>query len=504
MKLYQGHKSRLSKNMLDLIKSMFEDAPVYVCILEGPEHRLQYANKIFRQLYGGRIFPAGTRAQEVLRLFRGSEKEVRDRTAVLDKVYNTGEAFIGNEFKTSFTSEVKNDSGEAYFNLICQPLETTSGEVYGLFITGYEVTEHLKARQEKAYSKKRLTIALEGADVGFWELNLKENSLDYTTKQCKAHFGFSPDEEFSLKDFYMAIHPEDRGYIKKNIRNSIIGSGEYKVEYRVLRSRTSVHWIMSRGQCLYDENDRPYRLIGITMDITKSKEAEKKLEKAVKIRDDFLAIASHELQTPIAGIRAHAELLQWQLEETDNEGYMEQIAKINKGISQLSELTRNLLDFSRIKEGEVQLQKDEFLLGQLINEKVETLDSVSQHELQVEGEKNVKVFADKIRIGQVLTNLIDNAIKYSPAAGKIIVRYTRTKDRTVISIIDFGIGVHAKEREKIFERFYKGGGRLKDTYPGFGIGLYTSLQIVKQHDGDLWVEDNSGEGSVFSFSLPNK
>lgn len=490
-------------NEVEVLKKMFEYAPVYVCLLEGPDHRLKYMNKIFRQLYGGVDLPEGTPAEKILSEFKGAgEKEINERMQLLDSIYNSGEAFIANEFQSFFGYRGENESEEAFFNLICQPMKDEKEETYGLFITGYEVTEHVRARQEKAYSKERLTLAIEGADIGFWETDLKRGELDYTNEQCKVHFGYSPGDEFTRDDFYNAIHPEDRPAVKEKAQDAMENAGNFKVEYRVQHSDGSLRWILARGQTLTDSDGQPYRFIGITLDITESKEAEKKLKEAVRIRDDFLAIASHELQTPITSVRTLSELLELKLKKDGEQEYAGQAAKINKGINQLSKFIANLLDFSRIQEGKLQLEKSDLILNDLIKDTVESIQPISDHDVIIEAVDNISVHVDEFRIGQVITNLVNNAIKYSPESEKIIVRAKEKEDQVIVSVVDFGIGVSEHERETIFQRFYKGNQPHKKTYPGFGIGLFISSQIVQQHGGDIWVEDNNGKGSEFKFSLP--
>lgn len=495
-------QSGFGTNEVESLKSMFEHAPVYVCLLEGADHRLKYMNKIFRQLYGGTKFPEGTPAEQILTEFKATRAEVEERMQLLNSIYQSGESFIANEFQSFFGYRGDRESGEAYFNLICQPMKDEQEKTYGLFITGYEITEHVKARLEKTYSKERLRLAIEGANIGFWEMDLQEGKLDYTNGQCKAHFGYSPGDEFTLENFYNAINSEDRPAVEEEVQTAMKSGGIYKMEYRVRHPDNSTHWILARGQTLKDENGQPYRFIGITQDITENKGAEEKLKEAVQIRDDFLAIASHELQTPIISVRTFSELLELRLKRDGEETYVDQVARIKKGINQLSKLVANLLDFSRIQEGKLQLEKSNFFLSSVIRERVEAIQPISGHDFKVEVPDEISLEGDAFRIGQVITNLLTNAVKYSPESEKIIVQAKEEGEQVVISVIDFGTGVSEHERETIFQRFYKGKKPLKKTYPGFGIGLFISSQIIQQHGGEIWVEDNNGKGSEFKFTLP--
>lgn len=231
-------------------------------------------------------------------------------------------------------------------------------------------------------------------------------------------------------------------------------------------------------------------------------EKNEQLKEAVKLRDTFFSIASHELQTPVTSMKIRSELFERQLQDADDPRYIEQVGKINSQIKHLSKLTSKLLDVSRIQRGKLTLEKEFFSLDELIEETQEALNHVSQHDIEVQGKTETKICVDRNRIGQVLTNLIGNAIKYSPHAGRVIVRYGQKNSEVKVSIVDFGIGISEEDQQRIFERFFKGGEGDKDTYPGFGIGLYISSQIIERHGGEIWMEDNPEGGLIFSFSLP--
>lgn len=153
--------------------------------------------------------------------------------------------------------------------------------------------------------------------------------------------------------------------------------------------------------------------------------------------------------------------------------------------------------------GKLDYQEEVFDLNALVQETVENLQAgTCTHQLLSEGGTVAQVYGDTDRIGQVLTNLITNAIKYSPAADRVIIRLAKDADNVVVSVQDFGIGIAGTYQKRIFERFYQVTDAAEKTYPGLGIGLYISSEIIKRHHGDIWVESQKGAGSTFSFSLP--
>ncbi|MBV9707530.1 MAG: HAMP domain-containing histidine kinase, partial [Chloroflexi bacterium] len=162
-------------------------------------------------------------------------------------------------------------------------------------------------------------------------------------------------------------------------------------------------------------------------------------------------------------------------------------------------------DVSRMQSGKLALRMEPCDLDAFIEETVENVQvATSTHQLFVEGRTGAQVFGDKERLGQVFVNLFTNAIKYSPCADKVIVRLVRDADqkRAIVSVQDFGIGIDKTHHEKIFERFYQVTDPEEKTYPGLGIGLYISSEIVTLHHGRMWVESSKGQGATFFVALP--
>ena len=151
----------------------------------------------------------------------------------------------------------------------------------------------------------------------------------------------------------------------------------------------------------------------------------------------------------------------------------------------------------------MEYERKELPMGELIKETVQSVQRINKtHKIQIDSQTNTKVMVDKSRIGQVLTNLINNAIKYSPNADKIIVSSKKVYGNVIVSVQDFGIGIPKNQQLKVFDRFYQVDNPRAKTYPGLGLGLYISKEIITKHGGELWLESKEGKGSTFYFSLP--
>ncbi len=245
----------------------------------------------------------------------------------------------------------------------------------------------------------------------------------------------------------------------------------------------------------------------IARDVTQRIEADRKqqlytekLQELNKYKDEFMAMASHELKTPVTVIKANLQIVQQLLQGNRN---LDFINKTLKQIDKLSDFITNLLDISKIQVGKLQLNPSRFDLNILLKEITDNIQqTTSTHTIILaEAGKQLFAYADKDRLDQVIINLLTNAIKYSPNAKDIFVDACKNNGQIIVSIKDNGIGIPQEDIGNIFYRFYRVGG-LAATFAGSGIGLYISAEIIKQHGGKIWAESKIGEGSVFYFSIP--
>jgi signal transduction histidine kinase len=236
----------------------------------------------------------------------------------------------------------------------------------------------------------------------------------------------------------------------------------------------------------------------------KYKEAEIRKNKEFEAqKDDFMNIASHELKTPVTSLKIYTQLMQ-QLVDKHNDGeYQRFLDKMSDQINKLTGLISDLLDVTRIQAGKMPLAISHFNLSKCITDNIEVLQaSTFTHQIHFHNHLQSKVYGDRDRISQVVNNLLTNAIKYSPQSDHIIVTASNEKDRIVVGVQDFGIGIQKKNQLKIFDRFFRVIEADEKTYPGLGIGLYISSEIIKRHHGKIWVKSEKGKGSLFCFSLP--
>ncbi len=176
---------------------------------------------------------------------------------------------------------------------------------------------------------------------------------------------------------------------------------------------------------------------------------------------------------------------------------------MNEQLNKLTELITDLLNLSRMQTGQLLYREEYFDLDALVQEIMEQLQATtSTHQLLLKRKTHAQIFGDRDRLGQVLINLLANAIKYSPQADTVIVRMSTEQDHVRVDVQDFGLGISEAHHEKIFDQFYQVTDPEVQTFPGLGIGLYISWEIIKRHHGRLWVKSAKGSGSTFSFCIP--
>jgi len=251
------------------------------------------------------------------------------------------------------------------------------------------------------------------------------------------------------------------------------------------------------ASCVRSAKGEPMNGILNVRDITREREQEEQ-------RSTFISVISHELQTPIAIIKGYASTLARTDAMLDPEALRSRLLAVEEEADRLNKLVGNLLYASRIQAGGLQMEIAPLDLARLVQGVVRRLRAKSPDcsvTLDIPPQLPT-VMADRDRIEEVLQNLLDNAIKYSPQHPTVTVTCRATGDEVIVSVSDAGIGISLRDQEQIFHRFQRIGNHLTSTSPGAGLGLYICRAIVEAHGGQIWVESTLHEGSTFSFSLP--
>jgi two-component system sensor histidine kinase/response regulator len=252
---------------------------------------------------------------------------------------------------------------------------------------------------------------------------------------------------------------------------------------------------------LYEQN----RILNEMQDSLKKeiefrKVAQLEAQDASRRKDEFMSIASHELKTPLASMKAYVQLLGRSIGKDEKvKGYVDRtLAQINK----LNSLIVDLLDTSRIENGKLKFNESLFNFSKLLKESVEIIgQTYPDYNIHVYGESNALVLGDEMRLEQVILNYMTNAIKYSPDRRELEIYSSLENNFLVVAVKDYGIGIPKENQADVFRKFYRAEGVAK-RFQGLGIGLYICFEIIRRHNGKCWLESEPGKGSTFYFSLP--
>lgn len=358
--------------------------------------------------------------------------------------------------------------------------------------------ERIIALEKLKDSKEELEVILKNIADGI-TVQDSMGKLIYANKSAVEASGYKSEEEMlkaPILDYIKRFEIfDERGnnFPFENLPGRrAIDEENPSVTLKFVERKTGIsRWINISSTAIRHIDGTPRLVVNVMHDKTREKEIEQR-------KDDFISMASHELKTPITTIKAFSQLLKKKFANSESIKLFE---KMDDQLNTLTELVNELLDITKIQQGRLGIHKNKFDLQVIIEDIIAAMQSITNHKIVFENSSKVEVVGDKERIGQVITNFISNAIKYSSDKEKIIVKLTKKENQCIFSVQDFGIGIPVKEQEKVFERFYRAEDEQK-TYPGLGLGLYISSEIIKQHSGKIWVSSIFGKGATFYFSLP--
>lgn len=304
--------------------------------------------------------------------------------------------------------------------------------------------------------------------------------------------------------YYEVLRPQDRQGNALGAQDSLIlqafsTQGNVQREL-VISARDGQRFdVFVTASCVLSSRGEPTGGILNVRDITREREQEEQ-------RSTFISVISHELQTPIAIIKGYASTLARAEARLDQETLRSRLQAIEEEADRLNKLVGNLLYASRIQAGGLQMDIAPLDLSSLIQTvslrlRVKSPDVTVKLDLPPH---LPAVMADPDRIEEVLQNLLDNAVKYSPKQRVITVAARATSDEVIVSIGDEGMGISLRDQEQIFDRFYQVGSSMSHSIQGAGLGLYICRSIIEAHGGQIWVQSALHEGSTFSFSLPRE
>ncbi|MHA1987331.1 MAG: PAS domain S-box protein [Promethearchaeota archaeon] len=394
-------------------------------------------------------------------------------------------------------------------------IKDDQGNLTGILSVGNDMTDRRRAAQEIKESEEKFRTITEQNFIGI--AILQDYKLNYVNQQFSETLGYSPKEliKWKSKKLFDLVHPEDRDSFFISIANRDRNEGgiPLKLQFRILTKTGSIIWLEIFSKSITYKG-RQADLIS-TMDITGKKEAERivleenrKLIALNKMRKDIITRVSHELKTPLTSIYGASQLLLKHLNLSIDDEVLNFIEIFHRGALRLKKLVENLTDASRIEYGKLELNIKQFDLITIIKECIDEMSYLIDNRkliLNSELPNKLLVNVDKIRLQQVITNILSNAIKNTPMNGNINVSLVNNLEYTDIQIRDSGVGLTEKEKELLFEKFGKierYGMDLGVDIEGSGLGLYIAKEIVDLHGGQILVEsEGRNKGALFTIRL---
>ena len=473
----------------EYVGSIFETMHEPLLIL-GEDLRVKNANKAFYKTFA--ISPEETEGSYLYNL-NNQEWNIPELRTQLKLVQSKNVEV--NDFEITHTFKVL---GEKSFLLNAQKLFIKDKNNALILLAIEDITEHQFSELRLKESAERFRLLIENA-FDIIAILSKDGVIVYESESITRILGYSQNERVGKNIFTDPIvDPEDVATKQDAFHRAVTNQQEIvRAEFR-LRHKDGGYRDIEAVYLNLLNNPRIQGVVATYHDVTDRKIMERQ-------KEEFISIASHELKTPVTSLKAYTQILEDVFIKAKDKKSAELLDKMNKQVDRLTTLITDLLDFTRIQGERLELRRGNYNINELISEVVEEMQRTTKvHKIITKLDKSIQMWGDRYRTGQVLTNLLSNAIKYSPQAKKIIVSSELAEDGITICVQDFGIGIRKDHLTKVFDRFFRVSESKLNTFPGLGLGLYITAEIIRRQEGTIKVTSTEGKGSTFCFALPVK
>ncbi len=366
----------------------------------------------------------------------------------------------------------------------------------------------VRAEEQARRSEEGMRFALDSALMGTWDWDLMADTVRWSENLERIHGLPEGTFDGTFASYEREIHPDDRERVLTSARRAIAEGVPHDVEYRIVAPDGSVRWVEGKGRVEYD-GDRPVRMTGVCMIVTRRKEAEaarlSSLEETARLKDEFLATLSHELRTPMNAILGWVQILA--ANAPTPERLQRALEVIGRNAKLQAQLIEDILDVSRVISGKLEVERVPVLVPHLIDTAVSAIlptAETARVRVGVELSEPVPpIEGDPKRLLQVLGNVLANAVKFTPEGGEVRVRCFGREAAVIIEVRDTGVGIDPAFLPFVFDRFRQGDSRSTRRHGGLGLGLAIARHIVEQHQGNITTaSEGTGLGTTVIIRLP--
>ncbi|MBX2974515.1 MAG: PAS domain S-box protein [Ignavibacteriaceae bacterium] len=414
-------------------------------------------------------------------------------------------------FQVSFTKEyrIKNNEGNwIWLQSRGSIVEyNDAGEAIKMSGINLNITNRKNAEEALRESEEKFRLLAENVNDVFWLRSGDDKQMIYINPSYETVFSKTIKGIYENPNEYLdMIVPEDLPHVYELYQKYITGTEPLDMEYRLLKPNGEVAWIRARSNKIYDVDESILYHVGVASDITRLKEAEKALLSSLEkerelgeLKSRFVSMASHEFRTPLATILATTESLSAYRAKMDNEQINTRLKKIADQVQNLKAIMDDVLDLSKIQEGKIQFNPEYQNIFNFVDEIIEEFRSHKnvKHEILLEcNDKNFLFNYDKKLMRQIVSNLLSNALKYTPDGKRVLVDLSVEGEKLIFRVKDEGIGIPKKDIEYLFVPFHRASN--VGTISGTGLGLPITKQAVEIHNGNISVESEINKGTIFT------
>lgn len=383
-------------------------------------------------------------------------------------------------------------TGKASFEANGMPYRF-SGTVQDITFDKQQAEALAQVHQNLLQQEEQLRLTISAANLGIWNLKVATGEL-VLNERCRELYGLTLKDNLTMADLIATLSAEYADTAQFTLQQAIDNDMPCDVLYQIYTADyQEMRWLRSVGRT-YINNDDSKWFYGVVLDVTDQKLAEQH-------KDDFISIASHELKTPITSLTASLQLLDKLRAKPDHPMVPKLIMQSRRSVDRVGTLINDLLSVGRLQQKQMSLNKSTFILSQLLNACANPVSIANKQTINITGELDLYIHADEDRIDQVVTNFLNNAIKYAPNAGAIDLAITKNDAFVKVAVRDYGPGIDADKLKHLFDRYYRVDKTIQHV-SGLGLGLYICKEIVERHNGHIGVNSTLGKGSEFWFELP--